>query len=162
LSTDLAPAPARNPRESGDPVPRDQIIQITRSWLGTPYHHQASAKGAGCDCLGLIRGVYTEVTGRVPATPMTYSRDWGNAQGKEAMLAAARDYLVPAAPGGCLGPGEVLIFRMRSGHIAKHAGIYLGNGRMVHAQEGAPVCEVSLGQWWRRRIVGVFSFPGVE
>ena len=27
-------------------------------WLGTPYHHQASVRGAGCDCLGLIRGIY--------------------------------------------------------------------------------------------------------
>lgn len=37
-------------------VSRLQIIDAARDWIGTPYVHQASAKGAGCDCLGLLRG----------------------------------------------------------------------------------------------------------
>jgi HK97 family phage prohead protease len=30
---------------------------------------------------------------------------------------------------------------------------------MIHAMEGAPVCEVSLSPWWRRRLAGAFRFP---
>ena len=40
------------------------VIAIARSWLGTPYHDQASLRGVGCDCLGLARGVWREVVGR--------------------------------------------------------------------------------------------------
>lgn len=39
------------------------IIAIARSWLGTPYHDQASLRGVGCDCLGLARGVWREIVG---------------------------------------------------------------------------------------------------
>ena len=28
------------------------VIATARSWLGTPYHDQASLRGVGCDCLG--------------------------------------------------------------------------------------------------------------
>jgi NlpC/P60 family putative phage cell wall peptidase len=44
------------------------IVAIARGWLGTPYRHQASLKGVGCDCLGLVRGVYAEAYGRPAAT----------------------------------------------------------------------------------------------
>src|SRR5215207_7343246 len=37
---------------------REQIVAAARGWIGTPYHHQASVKGVGCDCLGLIRGLW--------------------------------------------------------------------------------------------------------
>src|ERR1700682_1205564 len=42
-------------------VTRAQIVAEARSWLGTPFLHQNSMKAAGCDCIGLIRGVFREV-----------------------------------------------------------------------------------------------------
>lgn len=38
-------------------IARNEIVAAARQWLGTPYRHQASVRGVGCDCLGLIRGV---------------------------------------------------------------------------------------------------------
>ena len=35
-----------------------RIVKATRSWIGTPYHDQASVRGVGCDCLGLLRGAF--------------------------------------------------------------------------------------------------------
>ncbi|MDG1118150.1 MAG: peptidase, partial [Flavimaricola sp.] len=29
------------------------VVATARGWIGTPYLHQASCRGAGCDCLGL-------------------------------------------------------------------------------------------------------------
>jgi len=55
----------------------DRVIASAKSWLGTPYHDQASLKGIGCDCLGLARGVWRDVVGLEPAAPPPYSRDWG-------------------------------------------------------------------------------------
>lgn len=45
---------------------RVRVVEIARRWIGTPYHHQASLKGVGCDCLGLVRGVYRELCGAEP------------------------------------------------------------------------------------------------
>jgi len=42
------------------------VERIARSWIGTPYVHQASVKGVGCDCLGLLRGVWRELVGAEP------------------------------------------------------------------------------------------------
>ena len=39
------------------PADPARVIAAARGWLGTPYHDQASVKSAGCDCLGLARGV---------------------------------------------------------------------------------------------------------
>ena len=38
----------------------DKIVTEARRWIGTPYRHQAATRGAGTDCLGLIRGVWRE------------------------------------------------------------------------------------------------------
>ncbi len=45
-------------------IAREKIVAAARAWVGTPYHHQASVKGAGCDCLGLIRGIWRELARR--------------------------------------------------------------------------------------------------
>jgi NlpC/P60 family putative phage cell wall peptidase len=42
-------------------ITRPTIVAETRAWLGTPYRHQASLKGVGCDCLGLVRGVWRAI-----------------------------------------------------------------------------------------------------
>jgi NlpC/P60 family putative phage cell wall peptidase len=133
------------------------VVEAARGWLGTPYHHQAAVKGAGCDCLGLIRGVYRDVTGADPETPPPYSRDWAEMRGEETLIGAARRYLREVAKSDAR-PGDVLIFRMRIGAIAKHAGIMTAPGRMIHAQERVGVVEINLSNWWTRRIVGVFRF----
>ena len=135
----------------------ERIVAIARSWLGTPYHHQASLKGVGCDCLGLVRGIYRELYGREAETPPPYSADWAESLGRETMLEAAARHLCPISPAQ-MRPGDVLIFRLRPGAIAKHAAIMASATTMIHAIEGAPVSEVSLGPWWRRHIAGIFRF----
>ena len=58
-----------------------RIVAAARSWIGTPYLHQASLKGVGCDCLGLVRGVWREVIGDEPEAPGAYSPAWAEADG---------------------------------------------------------------------------------
>ena len=52
------------------------ITVLARGWLGTPYQHQASLKGVGCDCLGLVRGIWREAFGAEPEVPPAYAPDW--------------------------------------------------------------------------------------
>jgi NlpC/P60 family putative phage cell wall peptidase len=140
---------------------RSLILAHTRAWIGTPYHHQASAQGVGADCLGLIRGVFRALYGREAQVLPAYTRDWAEATGEETMLAAARRHLVEI-PSADARPGDILIFRFRRTTMAKHAAILSGPASMIHALEGAAVAEVPLNSWWRRRIAGAFAFPGVE
>ncbi len=143
------------------------IVSAARGWIGTPYHHQASLKGAGCDCLGLIRGIWRELLGAEPERLPPYSRDWGDATGAEPLLRAAFKHLTSVAVADAEA-GDVLVFRMQAG-VAKHAGVLAegsltprGAARFIHSQEGLGVTEAAMGLWWRRRAVAAFKFPGVR
>ena len=146
---------------SAETVTADDVVRIARGWIGTPYHHQASVRGVGTDCLGLVRGVWRELYGSEAAAPVPYTRDWSVGMGEETLLTAARRHLIEH-PSGEVRPGRVLVFRYRAGLAAKHCGIATSEEAFVHAMEGAAVCEVALTAWWRRRIAGVFGFPGTE
>lgn len=133
------------------------VIVKAREWLGTPYHHQASVKGVGCDCIGLVRGVYHELYGIMPPV-FTYSPDWGDSNGNEDLMDAGFKYLEPVAPGDTR-PGDVIGVRWRQDRVVKHVMILTGPSRAIHAYNRAPVCEINLSDWWRRRIAVVFRFP---
>ena len=79
------------PLASADPA---RVVAVARSWLGTPYHDQASLRGVGCDCLGLARGVWREVVGPEPFPIPPYSRDWGETGPRE-VLAEGWHFLLP-------------------------------------------------------------------
>jgi NlpC/P60 family putative phage cell wall peptidase len=134
---------------------RDAVIAEARSWIGTPYRHQASLKGVGCDCLGLLRGVWREVRGSEPELPPAYSADWAEASGAETLAEAARRHLTEI-PLNAVAPGDVLLFRWRAHLPAKHCAILVEPDRMVHAHDGAAVAEVYFASWWRRRLAYAF------
>ncbi|MEQ8267653.1 MAG: NlpC/P60 family protein [Parvibaculum sp.] len=143
---------------------RDRIVTAARGWIGTPYRHQASAKGAGCDCLGLVRGVWRETMGAEPETPPPYTPDWAElpgGAGAETMAEAARRHMGEIACGDARA-GDVMLFRMRGAGPAKHAAILSAETRMIHAWSGRAVVETSLGRWWRARAAYAFRFPGLE
>ncbi len=138
---------------------RTAIVAEARSWIGTPYRHQASLKGVGCDCLGLIRGVWRATVGAEPERAPPYSRDWAEASGDETFARAARSHLVEIEPAQAM-PGDVLLFRYAPRYPAKHAAIVTASEAMVHAHDGECVTEVAIAPWWRRRIAYAFRFPG--
>lgn len=141
-------------------MPADRVIAIAREWIGTPYRHQASRKGAGTDCLGLLRGVWRTLYGAEPEVVPPYSQDWAEPQGHEVLMGAALRYLVPQRC--ALMAGDVVLFRMRDGAIAKHIGICSqasGSPKFIHAYSGHAVTESPLSRPWQRRIAARFSFP---
>lgn len=134
------------------------VVQAARAWIGTPYVDQQSLRGAGCDCLGLVRGVWREVVGPEPTVIPPYTRDWGETGPVEVMQEGALEWMVPVALGEA-GAGAVVLFRMREGAIAKHCGILTGEGTMVHARERLGVTEEPFTETWQRRAVAAFNFP---
>jgi len=141
-------------------IPRARVVMLARSWAGTPYHHQASTKGVGTDCLGLVRGVFRELYGVEAASVPGYSRDWAEASGRETLLEAAQRHLVEL-PMDQAGGGDILLFRWRTKSVAKHLGILLARQRLIHAFEDVPVTEIKMTPWWWRHAVAAFRFPGV-
>jgi len=135
-----------------------EVVAQARAWIGTPYVHQASCRGAGADCLGLLRGVWRAVAGAEPCPVPAYTPDWAEPGRDEVLLRAARLWLVEK-PLAEAAPGDVLVFRMRVGSIAKHLGIQAEIGErpsFVHAYSGHCVIESPLSEPWRRRIAGRF------
>lgn len=139
------------------PFPR-VVVEIARSWIGTPYHHQASVKGVGCDCVGLVRGVWRELIGPEPEAAPPYSRDWGDANGVETLLAYFRRHLIEV-PLEEMEAGHVVTLRWKPRLVAKHCMIISGPGLAIHAVNGAPVSEIHLSDWWTSRFAAAFAFP---
>ena len=145
-----------------EPVPGEEVVAEARRWLGTPYQHQASCRGAGTDCVGLLRGLWRALLGPEPEAVPPYTPDWSEPAGAEELLAAAARHLVPIPPAEAR-PGDVAVLRMREAGVAKHVGILArspaGHDTLIHAYSGHGVVESPLTPSWARRIVAVFRFP---
>jgi NlpC/P60 family putative phage cell wall peptidase len=139
-------------------IDRDRIMAEARAWIGTPYVHQASVKGAGCDCLGLLRGVWRALAGEEPEQPPAYSMDWAEARGLETLyhgLARHFDEIDRRA----IAPGDIVLFRMRARGPAKHCAIVAerdGTRTIIHARQNKRVSEEPLSRFWRIRLAFAF------
>lgn len=142
-------------------IPRDNILAAAHDWIDTPYQHQASVKGAGCDCLGLIRGIWREIYGDEPMATPAYTPDWAESLGQETLLEAARHCLTPIAKNET-GIGDVMLFRMAPNVPCKHIALKSARDRIIHAYWDRSVVESYLVPYWTRRHVFSFSFPDIE
>lgn len=141
-----------------DPAFAERIVRAARAWIGTPYLHQASVKGAGCDCLGLLRGVWRELAGGEPEIAPPYSADWAEASRQETMYAAFKRHFDEIDPARA-APGDVVLFRMLMRGPAKHCGIVAENkGRLslIHSRADTRVAEEPLTTAWRRKMAYAF------
>ncbi len=136
-----------------------QIVEEVKSWVGTPYRHQASVKGAGCDCLGLVRGVWRSLYDEEPAPLPVYSPDWAERGQSELLKEAAEQFLLPVnAP----KIASVLLFRMDATSPVKHCGILINQHEFAHAYWGRSVSCSAYGRWWKSRLAGAYNFPEIE
>lgn len=142
----------------------ERILKEARSWIGTPYRHQMSLKGTGCDCIGLVRGIWLEIYGQAPCGLPAYSPDWAEVGGREDLLDGLARLMTQVALAEAR-PGDVLVFRMMPGAVAKHAAVLsLGDmddprARIIHAYWGRAVVESWLRPFWTSKAAAAFRFP---
>jgi NlpC/P60 family putative phage cell wall peptidase len=139
-------------------IERAMIVAAARGWVGTPYVHQASLKGVGCDCLGLLRGVWRELVGKEPEAMPPYSGDWAEASGEETLYAALSRLLGELEKQN-IAPGDVALFRMAVQSPAKHCGIVAerkGALTLIHARQNKRVAEEPFSLMWRRSLAYAF------
>ena len=135
----------------------NSVVAAARAFLGTPYRHQASTMGVGCDCLGLLRGVWRALYGAEPMAVPPYRADLRDPLNAGALRAPAERWLVTET--GPVAAGQVVLFRLGSLAEPKHCGILVSSSRFIHAQERLGVVEANLTEAWARRVAGRFCFP---
>lgn len=107
-----------------------------RAWVGTPYILGAAVRGAGCDCVGLVRGVWSDLTRQPAPNPPPWRADWANSSAR-LLVDAARRYLEPIDIDAAK-PGDVVVLRVHDTREA-HCGILENDGQFIHAMEGVGV-----------------------
>ena len=135
----------------------DQVVEAARLWLGTLYRHRASTLGAGCDCLGLLRGVWRALYGHEPVAVPAYRADRRGDDHPEALREAAERFLLVEA--GPVEAGQVVLFKLGGLREPRHCGIMVSPTRFIHAQEHLGVVEANLTPGWARRVSGRYRLP---
>jgi cell wall-associated NlpC family hydrolase len=98
---------------------RDSLVALARAQIGTKYVMGGTTPDGGFDCSGLVKYVLAALSVKLPRTAAQQAR-----VGRE----VSRDRL---------RPGDLLTFATRGKSKISHVGIYVGNGRYVHASSVA-------------------------
>ena len=136
-------APAPMPRQwasvpPADPAKANAVLMRAISLVGTPYRYGGNTPEGGFDCSGLVNYVYRDMLDlRLPRT----SRELAAVQGPR--IAPER-----------LAGGDLVFFG--SGGAVSHVGIYVGEGRFVHAPSSGGTVRLDRldGSWWRDHYSG--------
>jgi cell wall-associated NlpC family hydrolase len=100
---------------------RDSVVQMARAQIGRRYRTGGESPEKGFDCSGLIQYVMTALNVKLPRTAKQQAK-----QG----LALAKDT-------STLLPGDLLTFGKGKKGSVSHIGLYVGDGRYVHASSVA-------------------------
>ena len=109
------------------------MVEAARSYVGTPFHHQARAKGVGVDCVGLVVCAARDAGYAVEDTTV-YARD-PDGRSLVAALEGQMDRV-----DGLWEEGDVLTFWVVRPDLPQHLGVYAGR-TMIHARIGKAVAE---------------------
>lgn len=140
----------------------NDIVEQARSWLGTPFHHQARLKGKGCDCLGLIIGVVDELGLKdMHGNPLagydeiTYPKEPNGAYLTEKLTS-----LLDEVPIMDVRAGDLALFKVRENpqHLAILSD-YEGGLGMIHSfAPSRRVVEHRLDDDWKSRLLKVYRW----
>lgn len=129
------PAPPDSGPAAGN---ADIVVMRALGLVGVRYRYGGTRPDTGLDCSGLVRWAYREVPG------IELPRASG------AMYAMG----LPAVPRDALAPGDLVFFRIGRG--VSHVGIYIGEGRFVHAPSRGRMVRVDRldDRYWKPRFAG--------
>jgi cell wall-associated NlpC family hydrolase len=123
--------PPRDVEEPEPPTLGEQAAKLALREVGVPYRWGGESP-SGFDCSGLVRWSYLRLGVDLPHSSY-------------ALFGQGR-----SVSRGDMKPGDVLFFDGLG-----HVGLYIGDGRMVHAPyTGASVEVVRLADWYGSRLVG--------
>lgn len=146
-----------------DTVTSRALVDTARGWIGTPVAHQGSRKDTGCDCLGLLRGVGTELE-LFPADfwSLPGAARW-KAYGREPIgdFCEALEVVFDRIDGPEIGGVAAMRFLGHPRHCALIGDYPHGGFTLIHALRKS-VIEHRLDERWKERIVAFYRFRGVN
>ena len=124
---------------SADSVVANGVLMRALGLVGTPYRYGGASPEGGFDCSGLVQFVYRDSAGlRLPrSTHELVAMDAPRVEADE------------------LEPGD-LVFFAPGGGTASHIGIYVGEGRFVHAPSSGGTVRIDRldANYWRHAYAG--------
>lgn len=136
-------------------VTRQQIVDEARTWLGTPFHHQARNKGIGADCIGVV-GMTGVSLGLLKAEDIP--KDYAHSPNAAMMQKKLEEHLykIPVSDAK-IGDVLHLVFDIEPQHVAIITDIGL-----IHAYAQVRKCvEHSFDAVWQSRVRGAYRFKGI-
>ena len=114
------------------------MIDRALSWIGVRYRFGGQDEKRGFDCAGLVRRVYATMAVDLPRTAAAQFR---------VGCSVSRDELQP---------GDLVFFRNTYKRGISHVGIYIGEGRFVHAasRRRSVVVDLLDTPYFRTRFAG--------
>lgn len=139
----------------------DAIIAAARAALDTPFAHQGRKAGTAFDCAGLLVHVAREV-GFEPLDRSGYAAMPSGGQIEEALQEHVAAGILERVPPADIKPGDLFLMRFGGERFSRHLGICAGD-TMIHAWAiVGKVCEHRIDERWKRTIVRVYRFVGVD
>jgi NlpC/P60 family putative phage cell wall peptidase len=140
---------------------RGEIVAAARRWLGTPYHHQGRLKGVGCDCLGLIASVGQEL-----GLTTFDSTDYAAQPDGATLESNCNRYLVTRPEDAAPRAGDVALFWIEIRRLPQHLAIFVPwdeRTGIIHAHmRFGEVKQHAFDEFWSKRLVRIYSYPGVD
>lgn len=123
-----------------------ELVVSALGFLGVPYRRGGSSAETGFDCSGFVRAMYEQTAGLI--LPRRADQQ-----------AAATEKIDKSD----LQPGDLVFFNTMR-RTFSHVGIYVGNGKFIHAPKpGAQVRVEDMGiSYWANRFDGARRVPGAE
>ena len=121
-----------------DPASANAVLMRAISLVGTPYRYGGNTPQGGFDCSGLVNYVYSDMLDlRLPRTSRALS-----------------EYQGPRIDPERLAPADLVFFS--TGGQVTHVGIYVGEGRFVHAPSTGGTVRLDQldGHYWRDHYSG--------
>lgn len=119
---------------------RSIVVNTALQQIGRPYHYGGSNPASGFDCSGLVYYSYQAAGIEVPRTSGLQLRESRRVSGL------------------WLQPGDLLFYKIRN--KPSHVGIYIGNGKFVHAPSSGKKVEIGHmeSDYWRKRLYSTGAF----
>lgn len=148
---------------------RQKLVDVSRSWVRTPYRNYIGKKGVGCDCAHLLVEAHAEAGLAERFAVERYNADWHHHRDEERYLSKVEEYLkrmddvelpMIGRTGFTALPGDVLVWRI--GRTFSHGAIVTRWPYVVHASLPAGiVLEESVeGSVLERKPVRTYSYWG--
>lgn len=117
---------------------RTAVIKTAKSMLGVKYRYGGTSPRTGFDCSGLVQYSLRAAGVKIPRTTNQQFR---------ASRIIQRRYLTP---------GDLVFFKTTARRSISHVGIYLGNGKFIHAPSSGKRVKINSMKenYWRKRFSG--------